>query len=359
MSPRDLEGMPCGSDASLSAGSGSDRSAGARRRERRNMAATLLNELACIKEQNITLHGQVAQILQLLAVPQHGWPYIGHINPFLAWCAMAPMPGAGSCEDANVEEPAVISAGVEQTPKHPEPEGEESPSKIDPSPTVEYLDGFSCGKCLDEFYDVIVNDIAVQTEPEPDCGIIAAAFPWGSCPFDARNRTSDVIVGALTRSMAVKCNVDFVDWGILSMLGPLPGSSKARKRFREKVSNENMHEQKKIGAIQQKDALEGEDEQKDKVEGENVQDDELDEAVVRLMDSLVDAFCSGPVNYARVKGALLLFLQARVSQGETRAAALEEGKQYIRDCSEAMKLATNEMVKDHDSDGDAAADAQG
>ena len=65
---------------------------------------------------------------------------------------------------------------MELTPKQPESEGEESPSKIDPSPT-ESVDRFSCGKCLDDFYDVIVNNIAVETEPEPDRGIIAAAFP--------------------------------------------------------------------------------------------------------------------------------------------------------------------------------------
>ena len=65
-----------------------------------------------------------------------------------------------------------------------------------------------------------------------------------------------------------------------------------------------------------------------------------------LMDSLVGAFCAGPVDHARVKKALLLFMKARVSQGVIRAAALEEGKQYIRDCSVALNMASKEMAKE-------------
>ena len=161
------------SDASLSARDGCNRSAGARRRERRNMAAILLDELADIKEQNKnlhitvnTLHGQVAQVLQLLALPHHGWPYGGHINPFLAWCSMAPFPSDGSGGNADFQEPVVKTASMEQTSKLPEPECEKSPAKVYPSPLAEHASDSSCGKCLNEFYDVIVHEVAVQTEAD-------------------------------------------------------------------------------------------------------------------------------------------------------------------------------------------------
>ena len=79
---------------------------------------------------------------------------------------------------------------------------------------------------------------------------------------------------------------------------------------------------------------------------DNAEYDEEDEAVVMFTDSVIDALCASPIDKNRAKRALQLFVQARVTCGEIRASALEEGMQIIRLCTGSLKLATAETAKE-------------
>ena len=120
-----------------------------------------------------------------------------------------------------------------------QPEPEASPLKL--------ADSYRCLRTEDEPRTCIEFDICSD---QGDNNAESDGREEYALPLDARNRASDIIVGALTRSTTIKYNVD---WGILNMLGPLLESEKTRKRFRE--------------TIQQQDSIKGEDEQGDEVEG--------------------------------------------------------------------------------------------